>query len=168
MYHVDAHDRVERLKDVPRSDAGAPAPALVADEHRLLLAYLVGDDGNRANAIEANATEWGSGESVAIVRFDPCFAHFAGPPGDEISLSHPLAARGLRPYGAYEVIRSPWIRELAAADAVHPRHRPDSFAKKRHFIFTFHDSTFECIADGYAARVVVGNPMEVLASAWSE
>jgi hypothetical protein len=34
--------------------------------------------------------------------------------------------------------------------------RESSFARMTHYIFTFHDSTFECISDPYHVRVVEG------------
>ena len=31
-------------------------------------------------------------------------------------------------------------------NAVHPHHRREAFLKYEHFVLSFHDSTFECIA----------------------
>ena len=37
-------------------------------------------------------------------------------------------------------------------NAVHPNHdRARFLARRRHFIFAFHDSTFECIAEGFTS-----------------
>jgi hypothetical protein len=80
-----------------------------------------------------------------------------GPPNDEALLGHPLAARGLSHYGAYEVIDSSWIRKLERMNSVHDRHDSSRFFKdKRHFVFTFHDSTFECIARGFEVERLTG------------
>ncbi len=38
-------------------------------------------------------------------------------------------------------------------NAVHPCHRPEHFAGFKHYIFAFHDSTFECIAEGFTCEV---------------
>jgi hypothetical protein len=48
---------------------------------------------------------------------------------------HPLHARGVDIYGAFEVRDSSWIREL--------RQIAGSRIEGRHFILTFHDITFE-------------------------
>jgi hypothetical protein len=59
-------------------------PTVVADEHRLLLAYLVqavdpGWDGHVARVVDANTV----GEIVALVEFARPMAYFFGPPNDE-------------------------------------------------------------------------------------
>ena len=41
-------------------------------------------------------------------------------------------------------------------NAVHPRHRPESFASCRHFVFAFDDSTFECVARDFAITLYEG------------
>jgi len=35
-------------------------------------------------------------------------------------------------------------------NAVHPRHSDAHFAALRHFVLTFHDATFECVAASYS------------------
>jgi len=72
-----------------------------------------------------------------------------GPPNDEGLHGHPLAERGLEPYGVFVVSPSSWLRALVRMNAVHPRHRDEHFDGLCHFVFTFHDSTFECIARGF-------------------
>ena len=41
-------------------------------------------------------------------------------------------------------------------NSVHPYHRTERFEALHHFILTFHDSTFECIAASFTAKVFVG------------
>jgi hypothetical protein len=36
-------------------------------------------------------------------------------------------------------------RELERRNSVHPRHDPTSYRRRRHFVFTFQDSTLECV-----------------------
>ena len=97
-----------------------------------------------------------SGEPAAIVRFTLPRASSFGPPNDEAFAGHPLAARGLEPYGAFEVKQPSWIRALERMNAVHANHEPEHFARFRHFVFTFHDTTFECVATGYACEIATG------------
>ena len=73
-----------------------------------------------------------------------------GAPNDEAFAGHPLASRGLHPYGAFEVRSSSWIRQLERMNSVHPFHKPERFQRLKHFVFAFHDSTFECVAESYA------------------
>jgi hypothetical protein len=146
MYPVDVKDRVVPLDNVPQSSAGAPLPFVVADEDRVVLAYYLetpddGWDGSTVRVVDSATSE----EPVALVRFNHCTAHMFGPPNDEAFAGHPLAKRGLQPYGAYRIESSSWIRQLEHMNSVHPQHRPDRYWELQHFIFAFHDSTFDCV-----------------------
>jgi hypothetical protein len=157
MYQVDERDRVTPLTRLPQSSAGAPRPVVVADEHRVVLGYGLQDtqpgwDGTTVRVVDA-----ASDEPMAIVRFDGCRVHMFGPPNDEAFSGHPLASRGLEPHGCFEIEESSWIRRLERMNAVHPHHRPDVFWRLRHLIFSFHDSTFECICRDFDVRLTRGS-----------
>lgn len=107
-------------------------------------------------------------EPVALVEFTHAMAHMFGPPNDEAFSGHPLASRGVGPYSVHEVHHSSWIRRLERMNAVHPYHRPERFAHYRHFIFAFHDTTFECIAETFSITVHTGSVAEVLGRASRE
>jgi hypothetical protein len=130
MYAIDRDDRVEELKTLPQQSIGAPLPVVLADDGGMVLAYLLEFEDDK----------------VAIVEFDYVTAHYFGPPNDEALSGHPLHPRGLGGYGAYEVHNSSWVRALERMNRVHPNHRPTMYSGLRHFIFTFHDTLFECIA----------------------
>jgi hypothetical protein len=132
MYKIGWRDRVTELTELPQQSTGAPTPLLLADDGELVLAYRL-------------ATE---DDETAIVEFDLVRAHYFGPPNDEAMNGHPLYKRGLRPYAAQEVHNSSWIRALERMNRVHPSHSARMYERCRHFIFTFHDTAFECIADG--------------------
>jgi hypothetical protein len=149
---------VQELAGVPQSSVGAPNPLVLSDGHRTVLAYYLEDmppdwDGQSVRVVGPQDDF----EPMAIVRFAPCYAHMFGPPNDEAFSGHPLAARGLLPYGAFEVRHSSWIRRLERMNSVHPHHRAESFAKLRHLVFAFHDSTFECVCDGFDVRIERGS-----------
>ena len=88
-------------------------------------------------------------EPVAVVTFPLYCATMFGPPNDEAFAGHPLSSRGLGPYGAFEVLDSSWISQLERMNSVHPSHRRERYLQLRHFILSFHDSTFECVAPRY-------------------
>lgn len=171
MYQVDERDSVIELRDVPRPDAGAPSPAVVAAEHELDLIYITSEpdpnwDKTYVNVAGSNS----AGQLVACVMFERPYAHMFGPPNDEAFAGHPLASRGLSPCAAWEVCDSSWLRALERMNSVHPYHSPDLFCDLRHFIFAFHDTTFECIAWRYKAQVERGSVASVAAAksaAWS-
>lgn len=136
MYTVDDRDRVVSLPEVPLSSAGVPDPIVLAEEGRLVLSYEVADE-----------------DAYAFVRFQLPRLHFFGSPNDEALHGHPLWGRGLGFYGAFRVEHSSLIRALMRRNEVHSRHHPKLFADLNHYILTFHDSTFECVAVGYRVTV---------------
>lgn len=116
-------------------------------------------DGNYPHMVDA----WGSHEPIAIVQFDRCIAHVFGPPNDEAFSGHPLAQRGLTPYAVFEVSESSWIRTLERMNSVHPSHNSAQFfTGKRHLVFTFHDSTFECVCAGFRIHLARGSLRSVV------
>jgi hypothetical protein len=117
-------------------EAGVSEARLVQDEYRAVLTFSamrLQPDGRRTDA------------GTATVEFVRCMATRFGYPNDEALRGHPLYNSGLSAYDVFEVIGSPWIRRLTEQNRVAFPSTPDS--TQRHFIFTFHDSTFECIAD---------------------
>jgi hypothetical protein len=94
------------------------------------------------------------GEGVAIIDFKLHLAHSMGSPNDETLHGQPLAKIGLTSYAVFEVSNSPWIEDLRGIGSVHRLYNPKRFASLKHYIFTFHDCTFECIAEDMTFRVV--------------
>lgn len=66
-------------------------------------------------------------------------------------------------YSAAEIHHSSWIRSLERMNSVHPHHRSERYAKLRHFVLAFHDSTFECVAMSYDF-VLASGPLDQLAA----
>ncbi len=155
MYLVDDKDIVLELDDIPQSSVGAPCPIVLASERNVVLAYYLELfdpewDGTTIRAVDQNSTT----EQVATIYFNSCTSHFFGPPNDEAFSGHPLAERGLGPYGVYEILNSSWIRSLEQMNSVHPYHKKERFMDgKRHFVFSFHDSTFECVAKSFEVEI---------------
>jgi hypothetical protein len=131
MYLVDDRDQVVQLPEIPAFDPGASAPFVLANDFKLFLAY-------RAS---------GDTDDRVILEFARARAHYFGSPNDEALTGHPLALRGLTHYGSFEILNSSWIRILEERNRVHHRHDPKRFLALHHFILTFHDETFECVAE---------------------
>lgn len=158
MYQVDQQDVVIQLSDAPQPDVGAPVPLVVADDNQLLVSYIVLTPEQNWDGTHVSVIAPDTQEKIALVKFLRPYAHMFGPPNDEAFHGHPLASRGLRPYGVFEIQSSSWIRQLERMNAVHPYHNRERFlATRRHFIFTFHDSTFECVAQGYEFEIFPGS-----------
>lgn len=163
MYEVDARDRVVELEDVPQSSVGAPLPVVVADEGTLQLAYYGEVSDADSDSMYGLELDLSSGEEpVILVQFEHAWAWFHGPPNDEAFEGHPLASRGLHPYAAFRIEESSWVRRLERMNSVHKHHNAVTFAWLRHYVFAFHDSTFECVARGFTAVEVEG-PLTLVA-----
>ena len=146
MYAVDK-DRVTEIDWIPKPTPGAPIPTVLSNESMLSLAYIVFERDPMGDGLDVQITHSDTlYQPIAIVTFRDAYAHLFGLPNDETIEGHPLADRGLDSYSVYQVYESSWIRQMEAVNAVHRSHDPSRFWEKRHFIFTFHDSTFECIA----------------------
>jgi hypothetical protein len=139
MYSIDDKDTVVVVPDLPRPTAGAGEPSLFASDYALQLAYYV------------YATD-----DVALVTFDTPTAHYFGPPHGDYVDSHSLRSRGLDACGAFEVQHSSWIRGLERLANLKIR--------GRHFVITFHDSMFECIAVRFTTSMHQRHPVEVIRS----
>ncbi|HEX4797440.1 MAG TPA: hypothetical protein VH370_26840 [Humisphaera sp.] len=90
---------------------------------------------------------------VALVEFEMCSITKFGYPNDEAWRGIPRT-RGLS-YGIFEVRNSDWIRELTMLNRHSFPKTPDD-TRSRHFLFLFHDSSFECIAAGIKLELING------------
>jgi hypothetical protein len=86
----------------------------------------------------------------------------SGPPNDEAFSSHPLYSRGLKPYGAWEVQQSSWIRRIERMNSSHPRHQPERYWALRHLIFPLKECTFECVCKAFDVRTGHGTLAEAI------
>jgi len=144
---------------------------LIADEHSLRIAFYVEEDRMSAEWSQASirpAARDDADDLCAVVTFSAVYAHMFGPPNDEAFSGHPLASRGLTPYSAFEVLQSSWLRSVEKMNSVHPYHRPERFARYKHFILPFHDSTFECLAESFAVALYRGSVWRVLSVSQNE
>ena len=127
---------------------------IIADERRVILAYRVQSaeirDGKTVRIEDLEGKE-----PIALVRLE-IRAHMFGPPNDEAFGGHPLASRGLHPYGAFRIEGSSWIRKLERMNRVHRAHEPARFRTLQHLVFAFHDSTFECVCKQFDVRTERG------------
>jgi hypothetical protein len=135
MYTIDQNDRIVVLREIPRSSIGAPCPVILADELTLVLAFYIGSKVPPGwDGIPREISIDSTSESVALITFQcPC-AHILSEISDTTIYGHPLAARGLGPYSAVEVVHSSWIRQLEHLQATRASPHPQAYAALRHFI----------------------------------
>ena len=163
MYQVDEKDKVIELKDIPQSSVGAPLPTVLSGEHTLLLSYLLQNTPENWSGKTIRVVDFESeNEFIAIVQFKRYLSFMFGLPNDEAFSGHPLFGRGLQPYTVFEIENSSWLRQLEKMNSVHPYHKPEHFEKFKHFVFAFHDSTFECITEGFEISIHEGSMKSIL------
>ncbi|MBP7884902.1 hypothetical protein KAZ93_01815 [Patescibacteria group bacterium] len=127
-------DIVKFLDNIPACDIGAPTPTVLASEHKLILSYYTDE------------------ESVCQITFDHCFEFTMGMPDENLVSEHPLGSKGLRAYGFHLIEESSWIKEIEDRYHIISEFSRDG-RKYDHYIFIFHDRSFECIASGYKFNI---------------
>lgn len=134
-------------------DMGAPLPLLFRSDYRCFLTFYCADSHDVAQV------EWLS----AIVEFDGCFSAKLGSPNEDGFAAHPLCGRGGDPGSVQRVLNSPWLREVKDIDGGHSQADNATAHELTHFIFWFHDSTFECLAQSFRVEVVRTPRAEIVA-----
>ena len=123
-------------------EAGVSAPVLLQNEYSAVLTFsaiTIGPDGSRAKT------------GTAIIELDRCQWTMFG---------YPLYGRDLCAHGIFEVHNSHWVRRMFEQNKVSfPNTKPWNV---RHFVFSFHDSTFQCICQGIKASSVSQEPYSMI------
>jgi hypothetical protein len=124
---METMDNVSVLTDWPQP-SGVAEPQVHADDSRLHIRYSTPDD------------------SVAIITFPLANVFQFGSPNDEALGGHPLYRNGLKFYSIHRVDDSSWINDLEKRNSVDPQHDRERFLEgKAHYVFTFQNSTLECV-----------------------
>src|SRR6267142_3427868 len=95
---------------------------------------------------------------TAVVEFKRCLLTRFGYPNDEARWA--IARFKDVSYGVYEVRNSSWIKEVVQMNRYAFPNTKDDYVSK-HFLFAFHDDTFECLADDLSLEVV-NEPYDVV------
>ena len=138
-----------------RWDIGAPLPQLLRNDYRALLAFYVKTvdpawDGTYARIVDPASD---ASEQLALVTFTRCTSAKLGAPNDEVFHGHPLHGKGLDGYTAQLVRNSRWLAELQRINSVHAGYDPARWQGRNHYVLWFHDTTFECVAEGFTVEL---------------
>lgn len=127
-------------------DSAAPLPHLVCNEDRALVLFYLRRriTGPSMSPVSISAVNSGQAR-LGIINFTGVSSIRFGGPNDEGLDSHRLFGKGLDFYAAHEVVGSRWLRDEGIDQE-----------SCRHFILTFQDSVFECLAKGFQAEQVEG------------
>jgi len=144
---------------------GAPLPHLIANDYKTLLVFLVDrpDPKWDGSYVTIKSPADRDVESLALVEFIRCASAKLGNPNDEVLSGHPLDGKGLDPYTPQIVRNSRWLAELERINSVHRQYNPERWRKLNHYVFWFHDTTFECVAESYKLELFEESVFNLLA-----
>ena len=148
-----------------RWDTGAPLPHVIQNDYKTFLTFYVREpdpDWDGSYVIVKDPGD-GSVESLALVEFFGCSSAKLGSPNDEVFGGHPLSGKGLDGYTAQRVVNSRWMAELEAINSVHRHYDPARWRNLNHYVFWFHDTTFECVAESFRVEVFRESMVDLLA-----
>lgn len=138
-------------------DVGAPLPFVLCHGTNTFLTFYVSDpdpnwDGTCVRVVDPSSSE---AVKLCLVNFEKCVSLKFGHPNEDVQIGHPLAGHGLEGYTAQIVQNSPWIEEVARINSVHEFDKPEHWTSFKHYVFWFHDETFECLAQSYSFEVTI-------------
>jgi len=141
----------ERIEFPVKWDVGAPLPHLFINDHKAYLSFYIQNiepnwDGTYVKVVDLKDER---PASLALVEFKQCTIAKLGSPNDEVFHGHPLEGKGIEAYTPLKVKNSTWIEEIKNINKVHSNYKEENWTDCNHFIFGFHDTTFECIADSF-------------------
>jgi hypothetical protein len=125
-----------------KPEAAYPNPILLATDQQTVLTFTAKRKSRDRKYINAGC---------AVIEFERCTVTKFGYPNDEALGGHPLNGKGIDLYGVFKVCNSSWIKQITEQNRIAFPNTPDS--KQTHFLFTFHENTFECIANGLLATL---------------
>lgn len=139
-------------------DTGAPLPHVISNGDKTFLIYYIGESNPiwtmQTHQITDLKTE--HDDITALVEFKRCYCYRFGGINDEVIDGHRLFEHGLEAYEAHIIENSKWIKEESKINSVHSNYSQTLWDNRKHYIFTFHDDIFECIADSYKVEVFKG------------
>lgn len=141
---------LKEIKDAFKIDYGAPSPLIVANESNLVIAFYTTSEIASYELHERNACQ---DIGVVSIKFEGCLQYSFGIPGNESIYGHPYWKLGMRPASFYELKDSDWIESLKNIEQVHPSYDLKSWASYKHYILTFHDNMFQCVARDWVSRI---------------
>lgn len=146
-------------------DIGAPLPHLLRNDSKTFLAFYVREPDPDWDGSYVTVKDPGDGsvEALALVEFHGCASARLGSPNDEVFAGHPLSGKGLEGYTAQRVVNSKWLAELEAINSVHHCYDPARWRDRKHYVFWFHDTTFECVANSFTVELYRESMAEMLA-----
>lgn len=137
------------IKGLFEMDYGSPSPTILSNDNELFIAFYAGKKSSSTIPQERN-TVYDTG--VFALKFKVYLKYMFGLPGEETIRGHPYSKLGMKSYSFYELKNSDLIKSLQDIEKAHPKYNADKWKMYKHFILTFHDNMFECVAQDFEIR----------------
>ncbi|SFB86217.1 hypothetical protein SAMN05421780_101798 [Flexibacter flexilis DSM 6793] len=137
------------IKGLFEMDFGSPSPTILSNDNELFIAFYADKQSSSTIPQERN-TIYDTG--IFALKFKAFLKYTFGLPGDETIQGHPYSKLGMKSYSFYELRNSDLIKSLQDIEKIHPNYNPEKWKMYKHYILTFHDNMFECIAQDFEIR----------------
>ena len=137
------------IKGLFEMDTGAPSPMIISNDSELFVAFYANKERTSAIPKERNI-RYDTG--IFVMKFKGYLKFTLGLPGEETISGHPYRRLGMKSYSFYELKKSDLIKSLQKIEKVHPRYNSENWNMYKHYIITFHDNMFECVAQDFEIR----------------
>lgn len=133
------------IKGLFEMDCGSPSPTILSNDSELLIAFYA----NKESASIIPQHNIINNTGIFALKFKVYLKYTFGLPGEETIQGHPYSKLGMKSYSFYELRNSDLIKSLQNIEKVHPEYNPEKWEIYKHYILTFHDNMFECIAQDF-------------------
>ena len=146
------HNRIMELIEIKglfEIDYGAPSPTILSNDNELFIAFYADKESTSAMLQERN-TIYDTG--IVALKFKRYLKYTFGMPSNETIHCHPYSKLGMRSCSFYELRNSDLIKSLQDMEKINEDYDPETWKMYKHYILTFHDNMFECIAQDFEIR----------------
>lgn len=134
--------KLVEIKGLFEMDYGAPSPMVISNDSELFVSFYANKTSGQIPQERNIVYDTG----IVVLKFKTFLKFNFGMPGTETIHGHPYHKLGLRSCSFYEMLDSDLMKELQKIDQVHPYYNSEKWKDFKHYILTFHDNMFECIA----------------------
>jgi hypothetical protein len=131
------------IKGLFEMDSGSPLPIILSNDNELFISFYAERNGGFDEPHQRNSI-YDTG--IVVLKFKSFLKYSFGLPSNETIQGHPYFKLGLNSFSFYELKSSDLIYSLQKIEKVHPYFNPEKWKEYKHYILTFHDNMFECVA----------------------
>lgn len=144
--------KLVEIKNLFTIDYGAPSPLIIANDDELYLTFYIANEGYQHLDIPHQRSE-SNDIGICILKFKSYLKYTFGAPSNETIGGHPYYKLGMRSASFYELEGSDLVKQLQNIANVHPYYKPERWSLYKHYIVTFHDNMFECVAQEFVMEL---------------